>query len=146
MKTLYILRGVSGSGKSTLAKQLALDDCIFEADKYFYDDYGDYIFDPKKLGNAHFLCKSYVEHAMKYEIGEIQRIFGEIKDYSKLVVSNTSTTEKEIQPYIDLANKYGYQVVSLIIEKRHEGVNQHNVPLETLQKQEKNLRNSIKLS
>jgi hypothetical protein len=37
-------------------------------------------------------------------------------------------------PYYDLAKKHGYRVFSVIVENRHEGVNSHDVPEETLQK------------
>jgi hypothetical protein len=39
-----------------------------------------------------------------------------------------------MQPYYDLAEKYGYRVYSLIVENRHGGVNEHGVPQETLEK------------
>ena len=54
--------------------------------------------------------------------------------YRKIVVSNTSTTERELQPYLDLANEFGYTVVSLVVENRHGNTNVHDVPQETLQK------------
>ena len=54
--------------------------------------------------------------------------------FSEIVVSNTSTTEKEMQPYLDLAREFGYTVVSLIVENRHGNSNVHNVPQETLKK------------
>ena len=50
-----------------------------------------------------------------------------------------------MQPYIDLAKEFDYKVVSIIVERRHEGVNSHNVPEETTKKQEARLRQSIKL-
>ena len=50
----------------------------------------------------------------------------------KIVVSNTFTQTWEMQPYFDLAEKYGYRVYSLICENRHGGVNQHGVPEEKL--------------
>jgi hypothetical protein len=37
-----------------------------------------------------------------------------------------------MQPYFDLAEKYGYRVYSLICENRHEGINSHGVPEEKL--------------
>jgi hypothetical protein len=46
----------------------------------------------------------------------------------KVAVSNTFTQEWEMKPYFELAKKYGYKVFSLIVENRHGGVNQHNVP------------------
>jgi hypothetical protein len=38
-----------------------------------------------------------------------------------------------MQPYYDLAEKYGYRVYSLIVENRHGGVNEHGVPEEKLE-------------
>ena len=54
--------------------------------------------------------------------------------FPEIVVSNTSTTEKELQPYLDLATKYDYKVVSLIVENRHGNSSVHNVPDETIDK------------
>jgi hypothetical protein len=53
-------------------------------------------------------------------------------DHSPVVVSNTFTQAWEMQPYFDLAEKYGYRVYSLIVENRHGGVNEHGVPEEKL--------------
>ena len=39
----------------------------------------------------------------------------------------------EMAEYFDLAKQYGYQVFSIIVENRHEGVNQHGVPAENLE-------------
>ena len=50
----------------------------------------------------------------------------------RIVVSNTFTMAWEMQPYCDLAEKYGYRVYSLIVENRHSGVNSHGVPEEKL--------------
>ncbi len=65
--------------------------------------------------------------------------------YDRVIVSNTSTSEKEIKPYLDLANDYGYQVVSLVVENRHGNDSIHSVPQETRDAQERRLRNSLKL-
>lgn len=52
-----------------------------------------------------------------------------------VVVANTSTQEKEFQPYIQMAKHYGYKMVHcVIVENRHGGVNTHDVPDETLEK------------
>ena len=121
-KTLYLLRGLPGSGKSTLAKNLG--GSHFEADQYFMKD-GQYNFDVTKLKDAHQWCQSSVELAM---------IQGHIsEDNSVIVVSNTFTQEWEMKPYSDMAETYGYIVFSLIVENRHGGVNQHNVPEDKLQ-------------
>ena len=50
-----------------------------------------------------------------------------------------------MKPYLDLAEKYGYTVFTVIVEKRHENKDVHNVPQETRQKQAERLYKSIKL-
>lgn len=131
-KDLFIIRGCAGSGKSTLAKFLVGDKdyCHKEADMYFVDRLGNYKFYPTKLRDAHEWCRSEIEFAMKY-------------DHSPVVVSNTFTQEWEMEPYYELAKKYGYRVHSVVVEKRHEGVNQHGVPQEKLEQMKK--RFTIKL-
>ena len=127
MRTLIILRGLPGAGKSSFANFMWSSGVIFEADKYFYTD-GDYNFDASKLHAAHKWCQGEVENAMilNYTSGGAY--------YPEIIVSNTSTTEKEMQPYIDLAKQYDYKVVSLIVENRHGNKSIHGVPDETMEK------------
>jgi hypothetical protein len=33
-----------------------------------------------------------------------------------------------MEPYVEMAKEYGFKVFTLIVENRHGGVNQHNVP------------------
>ena len=54
------------------------------------------------------------------------------KTHKNVIVSNTSTTEKELKPYLALAEEYGYAVTSIIVENRHGGQSIHNVPQETI--------------
>ena len=131
-KTLIILRGVSGAGKSTVVDLLLTDKTPhFEADMYHYED-GVYQWKQENQHKAHAWCQDMVRQAMA--IG-----------YDKVVVSNTSTTEKELKPYVALAEEFGYRVVSLIVENRHGNESIHSVPQETREAQERRLRNSIKL-
>jgi hypothetical protein len=37
-----------------------------------------------------------------------------------------------MKPYYEMAETYGYKVFSIIVENRHGGINQHNVPEEVL--------------
>jgi 50S ribosomal subunit-associated GTPase HflX len=53
--------------------------------------------------------------------------------YAEIVVSNTFTQEWEMEEYHKLAEKYGYMVFSIIVENRHGGINEHNVPEEKLE-------------
>lgn len=132
--TLYILRGVSGCGKTTLAATLlqSLGGQAIAADDYFYDSQGNYNFDVGLLGKAHSWCRRFVEDCMR-------------GDLTNIILHNTSTSEKELEPYLDLAEDYGYKVISLVVENRHGNNSVHNVPEQTLLKQERKLRNSIKL-
>ena len=131
MKTLFILRGVPGCGKSTLAKSLC-PDVICEADNFFYNENGEYCFDFTKLHQAHGHCRQTCENAM-------------ISGVERIVVSNTSTSEKEFAPYRYMAEHYGYQCFVIVVENRHGGVNSHGVPEDKLDAMRKRLMGSIKL-
>lgn len=122
MKELFLLRGLPGSGKSTLAKSLG--GIHIEADQYFMVD-GEYKFDGSKIKLAHNYCQS--------QTGAWMRSNGEQVNVDRIVVSNTFTQEWEMQPYFEMAEKYGYRVYSLIVENRHGGVNEHGVPEEKLE-------------
>jgi predicted kinase len=121
-KILFIVRGIPGSGKSTLAKLLVGEKgyCHKEADTYFVDREGNYKFESLKIKAAHEWCQEEIEFLMKYE-------------HSRITVSNTFTQEWEMEPYYELAKKYGYTVFSIIVENRHGGVNDHGVPDEKIE-------------
>jgi predicted kinase len=124
--TLFLVRGIPGSGKSTFAKHIWNEYAVCEADKFFHNkETGEYKFDASRLKEAHEWCRNEVETRMKDHQANPQY-------YPEIAVSNTFTQEWEMQTYIDLANKYGYQVTTLIVENRHGNRNVHNVPDETL--------------
>lgn len=128
--TLYLIRGVSGSGKSTLAAQMSASMRIpfIEADMYFYTG-NTYLFNQSELHNAHQWCQMQAEK--------------ELSKGRSVIVSNTSTTEKEVQTYQDIALQFGANFVSIIIENRNSTESVHNVPEDVLQRQRS--RFSIKL-
>ena len=119
-KVLIIVRGIPGCGKSTFAKLLG--DAICTADDFHMKD-GKYEWDKERIGLAHKWCQNKCETFMKNGI-------------TPVIVANTSTTKKELKPYYDLAIGYGYKVFSVIVENRHGGVNEHNVPEYTLKSME----------
>ena len=123
-KDLILIRGVSNAGKSTLAKIIAVDtDFVFSADDYFMKD-GKYKFDGSKLKEAHAECQTRTELVMS-------------QGYGVVFVANTFTQVWEMKAYFDLAKKYGYRVHSVIVENRHSGKNEHNVPDETIEAMKK---------
>lgn len=139
-KQLKILCGIPGSGKSFTAKTLAPAPNIFSTDNFWIDENGRYMFSISKLRQAHEWNQRCVEAAM-------------MEATTPIVIDNTNTTPKERKPYIDLANKYGYDYelvfptspwfvemrsrlndktftntdITLLFEK-----NTHNVPFETI--------------
>jgi predicted kinase len=123
---LFLVRGLPGSGKTSFASAIWNDYAVCEADKFFYDKEGNYNFDPSKLKEAHNWCKNEVETRMQDHQNNQQY-------YPEIAVSNTFTQEWEMEDYFKLAEKYGYKVVSLIIENRHGGQNVHGVPEDKLQ-------------
>lgn len=123
---LFLVRGLPGSGKSTFANAIWNEYAVCEADKFFYDKEGNYNFDSSKLRDAHAWCRNEVETRMKDH--QLNPQF-----YPEIAVSNTFTQEWEMKDYYELAEKYGYKVVSLILENRHGGKNIHGVPDDKLE-------------
>lgn len=129
-KLLIIIRGIPGSGKSTLAKTIAFaNNCIgagpFEADNYMVDARGHYVFDPKRLRECHERCRNDVENAM-------------IAGKPTIVQSNTNIRRAEMQPYFDLAERYGYEVQEIIVKANFGSV--HGVPAEKLAQMRSNFQ------
>ena len=122
MKQLILLRGIPGSGKSTFAKSIG--GVHIEADQFFMMN-GKYNFDITKIKLAHKYCQNQTEAWMKTDGTQVNN--------DKIVVSNTFTQEWEMEPYFKLAEKYGYRTFSLIVENRHGGVNEHDVPEDKLE-------------
>ena len=125
MKELILLRGLPGSGKSTLAKSIG--GIHVEADQYFMED-GVYNFDVTKLMLAHNSCKSQTKSWMSTDGAQV--------NVDRIIVSNTFTQEWEMKEYYKMAKEYGYEVYSLIVENRHDGKSEHEVPVTTLKKME----------
>ena len=122
-KILYLVRGLPSAGKSTFAKTLG--GIHIEADQYFVDGNGNYNFDGSKIKLAHEYCRTQTEAWMKTDGTQV--------NVDKIVVSNTFTQFWEMEPYFELAEKYGYKTFSIVVENRHGGVNQHGVPEEKLE-------------
>lgn len=139
MKNLYIMSGVSGSGKSFFAEMFSKQfDChIHSTDNLWYKD-GIYKFDYKLLGKKHKENQFLVEQDM-------------LDDAENIIVDNTNITQKQAQPYINLAKKYGYNVtvirittpLNICIERNSKRSKNRQVPEEVIRNQFKNLENII---
>jgi len=114
---IIILTGTTGSGKSTFAKLLGTK-AICSADDYVTRN-GVYNWKPETIGASHDWCQRKCRRFMK-------------KQVERIVVANTSTTERELKPYMDLARQFGYMVYSVIVENRASTKSVHDVPEETI--------------
>ena len=125
---LIIIRGASGTGKSTIAEYLRVEKDAVRVEADFYFGIGDtYEFDPKALGKAHGWCQKTTARFMLQKLPTI-------------VVSNTSMTKWELNPYLQLAKQYDYDVEVYRTPGPWDADtlfarNVHGVPLATLQKQ-----------
>lgn len=117
-RDLIIVRGVPGSGKSTFAGLIGRAICC--ADDWFMRD-GIYTWSPDKVSAAHDWSQRKCRRFMKANV-------------ERIVVANTSTREREMKPYMDLAKQFGYRVFTVIVETRHGNKSVHNVPEESLEK------------
>jgi predicted kinase len=138
-KEIILMRGVSGSGKSTLAKQLVSNGVILSTDDYFMNN-GMYDFDPTKLGVYH---KNNQDRAEKSMIEEI----------SPIIVDNTFSKEWEMKPYVQLADKYGYEVnikelptpdINELMRRQEsrKSINK-SLPIEVIERMIKNFKKNI---
>lgn len=129
-KRLTLICGPSGIGKSTMAEALVdkLGGVWREADTYFLNDDGQYVFDGSKLSEAHAWCQQECREWMQ-------------AGCENIIISNTFTTVWERKPYIDMAREHGYEVVVIkafpidIKAERLATLTVHHVPLSVIQNQ-----------
>lgn len=114
---LFIIRGLPGSGKTTLGNEL--NAYVIEADQYFMKD-GEYKYNSELIGAAHRNCKTRVELAMQ-------------DCCTRIAVCNTFSQRWEFDPYIQLAQAYGYRIVEITLTG-DTYANLHNVPEETMER------------
>lgn len=115
VKQLIIIRGAQGAGKSSTAAVWANWEGSrwYEADQYWEDRNGNYDYYPDMAYIAHAWCFDMVEAALK-------------KGVSRVIVSNMLKQRKDVDSYVDLSRKYGYDVKVYVIAGKHE--NTHGVP------------------
>lgn len=134
--TFYIVRGCSGSGKTSFAK--TLHEALFnsywcETDKLLYDADGTYHWTRDRVCWAHHETARMLEAA--FEFG-----------YQNIILSDTSAKAKFFKGYLELAQKHGYRIVSLVVENRHGNESLHGVDPYTLELQRQRVLGSLKLT
>lgn len=114
MKLFVIMQGVPGSGKTTIANHLTrYAGALCSTDSYFVDKDGIYRFDKSKLNSNHRKCQLDVEWSMK-------------EGTSLIVLDNTNIKQAHVDPYLELAKRYGYTPIVIRANGRYPNV--HHVP------------------
>lgn len=116
---LTLIRGLPGSGKSTLAK--SFDAHHLEADMFFVDASGEYVYQPEKIADAHQWCQTMTEQCLL--------------EQRDVVVSNTFVQRWEIMPYFEMAKRHKAQFE--VLECNNNYGNVHGVTQQTITKMKK---------
>ena len=115
MTKLLLLRGLPGSGKSTKARHFIKDGsyvCHFEADMYHTTREGVYDFSPENIAASHEWCQSKTRKALAAGVDTI--------------VSNTFTQQWELQPYRDMADELGVELIIKTVKGNYGNI--HGCP------------------
>ena len=137
---LILMQGASGSGKSTIAAfltshlhRIGVPVEICSADSYMCDEdengRTEYHFDPKRLPECHAICREMVEFLLQ-------------DTKNAVIVDNTNTTKSEVQPYLDMAKKYGHKVQVVRVDS-YDFDDIHGVPDETKRRQRLRMQNLL---
>ena len=118
MKELILVRGLPGSGKTSWSEDNYPAD-YYETDMYWLRPDGEYDFNVTLLRQAHEWCRNICELCMKDE-------------FISVVVSNTFSQLWEMQPYLDMAEEYGYEVEVRKMMGDYGSI--HDVPQKTIDK------------
>jgi len=111
---VIIIRGLPGSGKSTYAEEMFPNHVLCEADQYFINNRGDYIFNPKYLKLAHEYCR--------------EKAFMMLQRGHSVVVANTFSRKWEMVPYFRLGVPYK------VYKMTGEFKSIHNIPYSSIKK------------
>ena len=136
MSKLTLIRGLPGSGKSTLARKIALETGALHVEADMWINYSEK-WRQESVKMAHAICQEQANKALYYGRDTVDGYqpappCGLALYYGRdVVVSNTFTQQWEMQPYLDMARKYGVQVEVITATGDYGSV--HNVPAEAMQ-------------
>lgn len=113
-KELILVRGAPGSGKSTLACLISrkFGHDIHENDAFFTDDNGQYHFDINFHQHAKDVCFEKTRDSLLLD--------------KSVVVANTFTTLKEMEPYLEFAKQRMININVIEMDLQYNNV--HSVP------------------
>lgn len=145
---LIILRGIPASGKTTIAEGI-ISHNIYKSDSvkvfhYSSDEYwerpdGHYDFNPARLYHAHKWNQDRCKQCLKQNVNSNWA-------FNILIIDNTNTVWKEVEPYIKIAKEAGVLLTDIVVQEPitpwakdaqecfERSKATHNVPLETIQK------------
>lgn len=137
---VIILRGISGSGKSMLCGRLKRDcgcDVLsVSADDFWTRNGETYVFDVKKIGEAHAYClHKFIKHLSEWST---------VKHDPLIIVDNTCTRAVEVAPYYALAEAYGatVRIVTIVCDPQLAyDSNNHNTSAKILWGQHQRILN-----
>lgn len=121
VKMFILMRGHPGAGKSTKANQIrnAFSSSIVHSTDFYWSQDGQYSFDWKKLEQAH-----------KWTLAQV--CCSMIEEIEVVVLDNTNIKKEHYQPYLDKAQKYGYDVFQVVCSGSFNNV--HGVPVQTVER------------
>lgn len=114
-KYLFLIRGLPGAGKTDLAKMLSEERYpILAEDDYYHLPDGTYEWTEEKEPLGRQYCIDATLEVLK-------------KGVEKVFVTNVFATHKQIEPYLEAADQYGYRCCVMIVENTHGNLSIHNV-------------------
>lgn len=113
MTHLILVRGLPGSGKSTFGERMTQHSYRhYEADMYFINEHGHYVFCKDKIGAAHKWC--------------LDRTKAALLNGFDVIVTNTFSRLWELKPYLEL------DTFKQVITMNGNYGNIHTVPSEVI--------------